>query len=150
MKKTDRNFADTARDVLNDSLDQLDDRTLAELGRLKYRALDSEGDKKSGKPVWAVASVAICLLIIVAINYYPVDRGTFVAPGMADINLLSANEPLEFYAQEIEFYLWYSETDAVDADLPGSGLLDPSGDTDPAPGSGTAGAGRAAPEPGNA
>lgn len=151
MKKTVRHFADAARDVMNASLDQLDDRTRVELSCLKYRALDGEGSKQKRKLLWSVVPAVICLLVVVSVNFYTADRGTFIDPEVSDINLLSTNEPLEFYAEEIEFYLWYLETESVDADLPGSGVLDPVEHTIPAYGAGEAGADRSdSSEPGNA
>ena len=120
MNPTDDRFEKAVLQTLNSSLDELDTEMLTKIGSLKYRAIDAAGQKKKGKLWWAIAPTALSLLIIILFNISPDNNGQLMSPALSELNMLTNDEPLDFYAQEIEFYLWFTEISATVPDQSGS------------------------------
>lgn len=109
MNEENDRFEEKICRVLDHSLNDLDADTEYKLGRLKYRALSSAVSGKSRRPIWGSAFMAAALLLIVLFNL-PQDRQVQLAsPDFTELDILTAKESLEFYAEDIEFYQWLSE-----------------------------------------
>lgn len=119
MIKADEKFENKVRKTLDQSLVDLDNGTLAEIRRLKYRAMDVVEHKKSRKPVWVIAPVLASLLFIVLLNMPQRGDNQFVTPGFTELNILTSAESLDFYDEDIEFYEWCSEVMASEKNMSG-------------------------------
>jgi len=117
MIKADEKFENMVRKTMDQSLDDLDVGTLAEISRLKYRAMDAVEHKKPRKPAWVIAPVLASLLFIVLLNMPQRGDNQFVTPGFTELNILTSAESLDFYDEDIEFYEWCSEVMASEVDM---------------------------------
>ncbi len=125
---TDAEFARRARNLLLESTDHLDGRTLSRLTQARHAALDAveAGSARSAFPTgrWlapagglaAVAAVAIVWLGATRVDpvvQSTVSTGAAGAMQMEDLALVADAESLEL-VEEIEFYAWLD----AEADLP--------------------------------
>ena len=106
MNHSDDIFTEQLCHLLDQSLDDLDPAVEARLGRMKYRALDEARSHRQRKFVWGAVPATLVLLMIVVFN---VPQRRIVAPDFAELNILTTPEPLDFYAEDIEFYEWLSD-----------------------------------------
>jgi hypothetical protein len=135
MNDRDDKFEDNICRLLDQSVDDLGADVEFKLGRLKYRAMSSTAAKKSWRPIWGSAFMTAALLLIVLINL-PQNRQTQMAsPSFTELDILTAKESLEFYAEDIEFYEWLSEVLENEPDVMGEHTSVPT-HTDPANSSG--------------
>ncbi|MEA3362410.1 MAG: hypothetical protein U9Q61_03980 [Thermodesulfobacteriota bacterium] len=122
--KSDK-FTENIRSLLNQSLDDLDTDTEFKLGRLKHRALDSAKQKKKGKIVWGVIPATAVLLLVVLFNIPQNQQMNVASPDVFELNILTAEESLDFYAEDIEFYEWLSEVMEDELELSGQHTVVP-------------------------
>ncbi len=111
-------FTDNICSVLDRSLDDLDTTTKLKLSRLKYQALDTAIQKKSWNLAWGGVPMVVVLLLIVLWNQPQNQQMQVASPDLTALNILTAEESLDFYAEEIEFYEWLSEVMEKDQKLP--------------------------------
>ena len=109
MNDDNNSFTKNICRVLDQSLGDLDAVTEKKLSRLKYRALDSAEQKKKRKLVWGTIPAAAILLLIVLFNIPQNQQIPVASPDIIELNILTAQESLDFYAEDIEFYEWLSE-----------------------------------------
>ncbi|SEA53134.1 hypothetical protein SAMN05660420_02338 [Desulfuromusa kysingii] len=109
MNDKNNKFQENICKVLDHSLNDLGVGIDTKLGRLKYRALSSVESEKHWRPFWGSVFMAASLLFIVLFNFPQGHRGPLTSPDFTDLDLLTAEESLEFYAEDIEFYEWLSE-----------------------------------------
>lgn len=119
MNDDKNSFTENICNVLDQSLDDLDVATEKKISRLKYRALDSAEQKKKRKLIWASIPAAAILLLIVLFNLPQNQQIIVVSPDIIELNILTAKESLDFYAEDIEFYEWLSEIMENELDLSG-------------------------------
>ncbi len=119
MSNQEDEFKENVCKVLDQSLDNLDPVTAAKLSRLKYQALDTVGQKKKGNLAWGAIPITVVLLLIVLFNVPQQRQMQMIAPGIAELNLLTSPESLDFYAEDIEFYEWLSEVMENELELSG-------------------------------
>ena len=117
MTKIDEKFEHKIRNVMDQSLDDLDTGTLAEISRLKYRAMDAAEQQSSRKPVWVIAPVLVSLLFIVLLNIPQQGGNKLADPALTELSILTGSESLDFYEEDIEFYEWCSEVMATEANM---------------------------------
>jgi hypothetical protein len=117
MTKIDGKFENKIRKVMDQSLDVLDTGTLAEISRLKYRAMDAAEQKRPRKPVWVIAPVLVSLLFIVLLNIPQQEGSKFADPALTELSILTGSESLDFYEEDIEFYEWCSEVMATETNM---------------------------------
>ena len=106
----EKQFVDNIKKALNLGAENLDPGTQSKLTRIRHRALDA-GERKSydirqwftlPRVGWATA----CILVLGLTVYVQQPTGT--APPLEDIDLLAAEDNLEFY-DGLEFYAWLAE-----------------------------------------
>ncbi len=118
MSHADNQFEKAVRQTLDRSLDDLDTETAAEISRLKYRAMEKAEQNKVKKWLWKFAPAIIILLIMVTFNLRQDNYIQMTSTDMPELNILTSTESLEFYAEEIEFYLWFAETMGTEMEHP--------------------------------
>ncbi len=118
MSQADNQFEHMVRQTLDQSLDDLDTETLAKISRLKYRAIEKAERKKSRKLLWGIASTIAILLIMVSFNLPQRNNVQITSADLPELNILTSAEPLDFYAEDIEFYLWFAETMETETEPP--------------------------------
>jgi type VI protein secretion system component VasF len=108
----EREFLTALRSTLDDSLEELDQVTLARLQAARKRALEHKTPHRGWLlPVGGITTAA-AVLSIAGFLWFSMPLNEAVVPMLDDIQLLSATEDLEFY-EEMDFLLWLSnETDA--------------------------------------
>ncbi|MCF6267848.1 MAG: hypothetical protein L3J57_15085 [Desulfuromusa sp.] len=119
MNDDNDKFTENVRSVLNQSLADLDTDTEFKLGRLKYRALDSAKQKKKGKFVWGAVPAAVVLSLVLLFNLPQNQQIHVASPDVFVLSILTAEEPLDFFAEDIEFYEWLSEVMEDESELSG-------------------------------
>ena len=98
--------------VLDQSVAELDSDTLKRLQQGRASALERWEPKRRGywKPLWGGLPGLAVLLIIGLIAWPDSDTSQIHVPDLVELNLLTSTQSLDFYAQDIEFYLWLAET----------------------------------------
>lgn len=109
MNENNDKFTEKINRVLDQSLNDLDAATEMKLSRLKYRALDPGAQKKTWGLAWGSVPLLAVLLLIVLFNLPQNRQVEIESPGFTELNILTATESLDFYAEDIEFYEWLSE-----------------------------------------
>ena len=85
-----QDFLNHASNVLDKSIETIDDETVRRLKQIRYQALEHKEKKTAWlKPLPAMAATAAAL-------------------ALEDMPLLTTNEDLDFY-QELEFYNWLDD-----------------------------------------
>lgn len=119
-EQQDDPFVTQVKGVLDQSLEELDTPTRTELQRLRYQALSRTPRRRMlRKPVWGLVPVAVVLLLMVLVNRPEHPSFPQGSPATTDLQILTDTVPLDFYAQDIAFYLWLAENVPGDAALPG-------------------------------
>ena len=95
--------------VLDQSLEEVDASTLKSLSRLKYQAMDSAVGKRKRRVLgWSFAATAVALSV--GLFFTPSDQLQQIPrSSSAELGILTATEPLEFFTEDVEFYEWLSE-----------------------------------------
>ena len=107
----EKQFIDNVKKALDLSVENLDPGTQAKLTRMRHKALDA-GERKGFDirqwftlPVVGWAATA-CILVLGLTLYMKQPNGSL--PPLEDIDLLAAEDNLEFY-DDLEFYAWLAE-----------------------------------------
>lgn len=110
MTEHDDKFVDRIKQNLDAQTDNLDAGMQSKLTRARHTALDAS--QKSGSRSWAplaatVGAAALSLILGIAVSMNDMKDE---APGVRDLDLLVAEESLEFFENEdLDFYAWVSE-----------------------------------------
>ena len=112
MKISDEEKRKKICQVLDQSVAELDPDALQRLQRGRASALDRLHSKRRGywKSLWAGVPGLVVLVIIGLISWPTSDTPQVQLPDLIELNLLTSTQSLDFYAQDIEFYLWLAET----------------------------------------
>jgi len=120
VNRADKPLEKLTHQLLDESLDELDDSVLSRLRYARLEALKVADSQSSGAafaiprfPSWlapvstgtAFASIALMVTLFSFQPHSPEESSTIL---LEDIKLMSANEELEFY-QNLEFYLWLED-----------------------------------------
>lgn len=97
--------------VLDRSLDDIDDQTATEISRLKYNALETSRNKKPLIPFYrsAVAATFLVVLSVLLFSVFDQSSQQLFSPDTIELQVLLTDETFDFYTEEIEFYEWLSE-----------------------------------------
>ena len=104
----DQEFLDKTRELLEHSVDAIDEKTSSRLRQIRYQALDTRSRKLNWfTPYSAFAATAAVLLLTVSIwlTQAPIINDELV---LEDMPLLTTTEELDFY-QDLEFYNWLDD-----------------------------------------
>ncbi len=108
MDERDEIFVKKVRGVLDRSIEHLGDPVDAKLRRLKYHALQVDSAKGRYRLLWGGGSFLVVLVALVVLNI-PQQRSVLAGADLVTLEILSSDEPLDFYQRDIEFYEWLSE-----------------------------------------
>ncbi|QJT09012.1 hypothetical protein [Oceanidesulfovibrio marinus] len=112
--KNEREFLDTVRSVLDDSVDSLDGATRSALTRTRHAALDRRAQRESERRRWlrwgAVPAAGLAVAAVLMIVFLRVDGTNPPEAFMVDVEVLGSGEPVEFY-EDLDFYQWYGEVE---------------------------------------
>jgi len=110
IQDKEKQFVDNVKKALDLGADNLDAGTQSKLTRIRHRALDAGERKGFDIRQWFTVPVAgwatACLIVIGLTVYLQQSDGT--PPPLEDIDLLAAEDNLEFY-DGLEFYAWLAE-----------------------------------------
>ena len=105
-------FVDKVRKALDDSVDNLDARTLSQLTQARHRALETAESKPSvhRRPFWfslaGLLTAAAVVVLAIFLARHPSGPEHYSA--IEDVEILAASENPEFFA-DMEFYAWLAE-----------------------------------------
>ena len=101
-------FVNKVRGVLDHSIQDLGDPVESKLRRLKYHALQADSAKGKYRLLWGGGSFLVVLLVLIVLNI-PQQRPAPEGVDLVTLQIISSDEPLDFYLRDIEFYEWLSE-----------------------------------------
>jgi hypothetical protein len=109
---TDTEFVDTAKEMFDDSVEQLDAATLSKLNQARQRAL-SHARRPAPRYAWSrmapAAGIAAAAAIAIFVMQQPGLDNTVVAPSTAsDFELLLDEHELDMF-EELEFFALMGE-----------------------------------------
>jgi len=106
----EKQFIDNVKKALDLGAENLDAGTQSKLTRMRHQALDAGERKGFDIRQWftlpAVGWATACILVLGLTIYMKQPNGT--VPPLEDIDLLAAEDNLEFY-DGLEFYAWLAE-----------------------------------------
>jgi len=120
MNKNEDEFVEYSRQLLDSSLEELDDSILSRLRQSRQLAINAALQASTSNkgntfefPSWLApastgAAFATIILSITLFWTQPLSQKIHSNDFMEDINLLSQSEELELY-QNLEFYLWLED-----------------------------------------
>ncbi len=124
MTDKERQFLENARQVLDDSVRDLDAATMSKLAQARNAALDARLQKQRRRRrmfVWGAPAVGLAAAVLVGVMVFRGPQPSAEAY-VADLDILSGEESLEFY-EEIEFYEWLAQG-VDDEEISGGGRSD--------------------------
>lgn len=111
----EKQFIDNVKKALDLSAENLDPATQAKLTRARHKALDAGERRGFDIRQWftlpAAGWATACVILLGLAIYLNPGNGTL--PPLEDIDLLAAEDNLEFY-DGLEFYAWLNE-EGIDA-----------------------------------
>lgn len=114
-QEKEQRFIDNVKKALDLGAENLDAGTQSKLTRIRHKALDAGKRKAFDIRQWFTLPVAgwatACLIVLGLTLYMKQPNGTL--PPLEDIDLLAAEENIEFY-DSLEFYAWLAE-EGIDA-----------------------------------
>ncbi len=126
MTNKERQFIENARQVLDDSVQDLDGATRARLAQARNAALDSRRKGRRRVLTWGTSAAGLAAAALVGILLLQGGGTPHGAPVtesyVADLEILADEQSLEFY-EDMEFYEWLSEVEHED-DISGDGGID--------------------------
>jgi len=120
MMDKERQFLENARQLLDESVHDLDGATRSKLAQARNAALESRHRSRRrlltwGTPAAGLAAAALVGVLVLRTPSVPIEESS-----VADLDILTSEESLEFY-EDIEFYEWLSEVAENENDLSGDG-----------------------------
>jgi hypothetical protein len=114
MKKRDREaiFVEHVKKGLEQSVDDMDGKTLSRLAGLRREALERKRQRRYRIPRWMrVPAAGLAAAAVALLAFTTVVKETSPPLGeqiLADVDILSSREVMEFY-ENLDFYLWLAE-----------------------------------------
>ena len=103
-KDDPQKFLGSSHHQLKTDANELDADTREKLLQIQHRALESSLEKKSNFPTW-ISMPLMCFitaLIFIALIYVKPNSGPQTDNSLEDLEVLMANDPIEFY-ENLEF-----------------------------------------------
>jgi len=110
----EKRFIANVKKALDLSAENLDAGTQSKLTQIRYKALDAGEHKGFDIRQWftlPVAGWASACLIVLGLTIYMNQPNNGTLPPLEDIDLLAAEDNLDFY-DGLEFYAWLAEENA--------------------------------------
>jgi len=110
MMDKEKRFLENARQVLDDSIHDLDSGTRSRLTQARNAALDARLQKQRKRRrllAWGTPAVGLAAAVLVGVMVFRGPQPSAEAY-VADFDILSSEESLDFY-EDIEFYEWLAE-----------------------------------------
>ena len=104
----DQAFLDNARQLLDHSVDTIDEETSSRLRQLRYQALDNKPKKLSWFTPYSAFAATAAVLVLTVTVWLTQTTNINDELVLEDIPLLTAGEELDFY-QDLEFYNWLDD-----------------------------------------
>ncbi len=114
-QEKEKRFVANVKKALDLGEENLDAGTQSKLTRIRHQALDAGEHQASPVRRWfmlPVAGLATACAIVLGVSIY-LKQPNGLQPNLEDLDLLAAEENLEFY-DGIEFYAWLAEEE-IDA-----------------------------------
>ncbi len=105
MKRTDEEFARSAREAFDESVDKLDAATLSRLNRDRHAAL---AELKRSRVVWTrwAPATGVAAALVVAVVLLQTPTGVEEVPvAVTDMEILLGEDSIEML-EDLEFYSW--------------------------------------------
>jgi len=99
-------FIAAAKAALDQSVQQLDEPTIARLRAARLRALEPRPRRLAWLAASGLATAALSAALVAVLLFAP--AATPPATGLEQLELLSENDSLELY-RDLEFYRWLAE-----------------------------------------
>lgn len=101
----DKALMDGARKVLDQSAADVDEITAQRLRQIRRQALTQSPRSPRSAWHWSYAGAASAAVVVIAVVLWPGPQQVDPLASLEDLELLSANEDIDFYEQ-VEFYQW--------------------------------------------
>jgi len=108
MSEDHEKMLQDVRRVLDEQNHNLDSSTLSRLNRARQRALESRKKRRSNFWGWTLVPATATVLMVLLLRQ-PAD---FLQPAnneISDLQILTSEESLEFFQEDMAFYEWIEE-----------------------------------------
>lgn len=126
MNRNNDTLTENIRQVLDQSLEDLDASTRSRLTQARYLALERRKSSKQRLFLWGSIPAAGLTLLVLFLLWPSAPITQLKGPDIGELNILTSAEPLDFYQEEMEFYEWLSEVMETEKEF--SGRLNPQSD----------------------
>ena len=109
MNQKDENFTRNICNLLDQSIENLDEQTKKRLRQARFAALEQPARRFPFGVTWKFASGLAVMVILGIILLPPHHEKKGLQSGIVDIDLLTSNDSLELFKHDVEFYFWLSE-----------------------------------------
>lgn len=106
MREQEDKFFRNVRQVLDQSVADLDPALMQKLSKVKYQVLEAQPAAPRRTGFWAAGLSAI-LLLLVMLNLPGHKKAT--GPDFLVLEVVAGDMTLDFFQHDMEFYLWLSE-----------------------------------------
>ncbi len=108
MTEENEKFLRDVRQVLDDQNSALDGATLSRLNRSRQQALQKKSRPKSRLLGWTLVPAAGAALMVLLLRQ-PTSVGPPAGDEISDLQILTSEETLEFFQEDMAFYEWIDE-----------------------------------------
>lgn len=110
MNEKDAKFLEDVRRQLDHSVADLDPEIARRLAGVRSRAIEAAED---GSRIswwrWSTGFASFAVLVMIFLFGLPGQKPQVAPPDLMSLQVLSGQEPLDFFKQDLEFYQWLSE-----------------------------------------
>ena len=108
MKKDSEKLRQDIQHLLNDQNDNLDGATLSRLNQARQQALSARRKRRSMFWGWSMVPAAFVIILVLLIRQ-PTNMLQPAEEGIADLQILTSEDSLEFFQEDMAFYEWVYE-----------------------------------------
>lgn len=108
MKNESEKLRQDIQHLLNEQNDNLDAATLSRLNQARQQALSSRRKRRSMFWSWSMVPAAFVIFLVLLIRQ-PTNMLQPAEEGIADLHILTSEDSLEFFQEDMAFYEWVYE-----------------------------------------
>lgn len=108
MNNDSEKLRQNIRRLLNEQNDNLDGATLSRLNQARQQALSSRRKRRSIFWGWTMVPAAFAVILVLLIRQ-PTNMLPPADEGIADLQILTSEDSLEFFQEDMAFYEWVYE-----------------------------------------